>query len=868
MQLKNRLTRETVGRLKDNLHNYIEDWSSINRNKKFRCFNSSAHRRNDNDPSASIVPGTNNRYWTCFGCGIKGDIFKAVAHREGISNFNEQAEFLGRKYGVALEYEGESKNGPPQSQSLKSQPEYIYYYEDEKGSRVYKVVRKEYLKDGVRKKDFRMFSKTDSGWVPGLKDVKRYLYKLPQVLKAIAEGEVIFLVEGEKCADQIADLGLIGTTSTGGAGSWSAHSKEFVPYLKGAAVVVLPDNDESGRRYAQSIVKSLTGAAASVKVLELPNLPPKGDVVDWVRSGGTREQLLELAGSVESQGPVFERDFCYYRKGKDYDSQISNFIINPKHRVVSENQSLIAAELVTEDGLRLERVLKTEDFNDVIAFRKAVPGFELSYVGKAEELQHIKVLISKKKCPTKVGVEYTGFHNIKDNWFFVSEQGVLADTLESSEEAVLLEDCEELGTDILKAQAINKEELLALAPALFSFNTLNITSTILGYMSSLFLKGKLRKLGIKHNHLIIEGQSGSGKSSTVESVIVTLLSFTGSALNASECSNFALNRAASSSNFLPVIIDEYKPYKMGKHRVDLISNVMRNSYDGHVVMKGVATLKKNREFNARASVILCGEVGMEETANIERSLKVVFAAANHNEERRSSMKLLKKNSKLLNKLGRRLLNGGLKMSEKKLKELYDSIYENLSGKELANDRVRNSITNCMLGIALIKGVFDELQVDFEEATGVSMKDILKSIRNTVVTDLLDNGQSSKGIIEDSLETMNRMAVNRLLERDYDYDAVLDSDGDFVLRLNYGAFYDRFVKFCKDYNVSHEVLPLPSFKRQLAKLSYCKSFNKPTTFKDRDPGLEDRSRSKTFRAAVLLVEGLKAKNVDVEYMLGV
>jgi hypothetical protein len=56
-------------------------------------------------------------------------------------------------------------------------------------------------------------------------------------------------------------------------------------------------------------------------------------------------------------------------------------------------------------------------------------------------------------------------------------------------------------------------------------------------------------------------------------------------------------------------------------------------------------------------------------------------------------------------------------------------------------------------------------------------------------------------------------------RIFNYDAVLDSDGDFVLRLNYGAFYDWFVKFCKDYNVSHEVLPLPSFNRQLAKLSY-------------------------------------------------
>jgi hypothetical protein len=57
-----------------------------------------------------------------------------------------------------------------------------------------------------------------------------------------------------------------------------------------------------------------------------------------------------------------------------------------------------------------------------------------------------------------------------------------------------------------------------------------------------------------------------------------------------------------------------------------------------------------------------------------------------------------------------------------------------------------------------------------------MNDIIKNIKHTVITDLLDNGNSSKGIIEDFLETMNRMAVNRLLDREYDYDSAIDSEG--------------------------------------------------------------------------------------------
>lgn len=149
------------------------------------------------------------------------------------------------------------------------------------------------------------------------------------------------------------------------------------------------------------------------------------------------------------------------------------------------------------------------------------------------------------------------------------------------------------------------------------------------------------------------------------------------------------------------------------------------------------------------------------------------------------------------------------------------------------------------------------------ATGVKMNDILKTIKQTIVTDLLDNGNSSKGIIKDLLETMNRVAVSRLLGRGYDYDSFIDSDGDFVLGLNYGAFYDRFVNLCKDNNVFHEVPPFTSFKKQLSKLGYCKYFNKATSFKDRYDG---REKSKTFRAAVLEVEELRKRNVEVDYML--
>ncbi|HEX7956344.1 MAG TPA: AAA family ATPase, partial [Pyrinomonadaceae bacterium] len=57
----------------------------------------------------------------------------------------------------------------------------------------------------------------------------------------------------------------------------------------------IPDNDEPGREHAARVAQSLRGAAADVRVLSLPNLPPKGDVSDWLDAGGVVDELLVLA---------------------------------------------------------------------------------------------------------------------------------------------------------------------------------------------------------------------------------------------------------------------------------------------------------------------------------------------------------------------------------------------------------------------------------------------------------------------------------------------------------------------------------------------------------------------------------------------
>ena len=132
-----------------------------------------------------------------------------------------------------------------------------------------------------------------NGWRWGRGGAPYALYRLPELIAAPRDA-FVFVVEGETCADALVALDLVATTSPGGAGKWARGEGGYAEALRDRRVVILPDNDQPGADHAQDIIADLLPVTGELRSIILPGLPFKGDVVDWLAAGGSRDQLLAL----------------------------------------------------------------------------------------------------------------------------------------------------------------------------------------------------------------------------------------------------------------------------------------------------------------------------------------------------------------------------------------------------------------------------------------------------------------------------------------------------------------------------------------------------------------------------------------------
>lgn len=233
----------------------------------------------DKNPSLSISINDDGKpLFHCHGGCTQEDVFNTIKDMRLLPELEERPDPLA--------------NIKPLPQ-IKFDQEWEYQDEDRTT-----VFVKQRMKIGESGKTYRLYKVDPDGRRhPTLGDARIVPYKLPELLDAKTAGRIIYVVEGEKAADALISIGVTATTAHTGAGSWPEAITE---YFAGANVVIVPDNDLPGWRYAQKAVEAILPIAKNVKVVDLQLQNEKEDAYEFVHQyNKQRDDLVALVKAAQ-----------------------------------------------------------------------------------------------------------------------------------------------------------------------------------------------------------------------------------------------------------------------------------------------------------------------------------------------------------------------------------------------------------------------------------------------------------------------------------------------------------------------------------------------------------------------------------------
>lgn len=280
----------------------------------------------DGEPGESLaisLMGDRAGLWTDHATGEGGDLIdlwrqtqncefiQAVDDLERWCGLSSAPRFTSPVARVAEKRKAEAAASPRPERPALGAPVASWHYYDGDGQLI-GIVRRYDLPDidaatGKPKKTFLQFNARGEAKSPDV----RPLYRLPQI-KGV---DTVVLVEGEKCADKLASIGIEATSVMGGSNS-ILEKTDLTP-LAGKTVILWPDNDGPGKTEAKSYVGQkymarlkplLEALGCRVALVEIPaGKPEKWDAADAIEDGTDVTALVSAAYGTLTAPPAERR---------------------------------------------------------------------------------------------------------------------------------------------------------------------------------------------------------------------------------------------------------------------------------------------------------------------------------------------------------------------------------------------------------------------------------------------------------------------------------------------------------------------------------------------------------------------------------
>lgn len=475
-----------------------------------------------------------------------------------------------------------------------------YVYRDAEGKPLFEVARiDDSAKAGKPSKTFRQHRLLGEGWTPplvlGVPDALRdALYRLPEVKQAIADGKTVYVVEGEKDADNLAKLGYAATTNAMGAEKWrKAHSE----HLRGADVCILPDNDAPGRKHADKVAHALMYTAKSVRVLDIaaecPELPKKGDITDFFKLLGKSKATAALeklmadtppmqpdpaeiaAGELAKAAEIYDGIFnycidhgCICLETQDGKKPLGSFVALPRMEVTRDNGAETSMWYVIDgwaaDGAPLRRVTVKNDQFDNMSWVSKNWGFSANIMPGSTIKDRLRYVINEVgKVAAKKVMEYahTGWRKIGGQWAYlyhggaIGAEGVTVD-MGSGLAEYRLDGSGAEGFDEITYAGAGKTTL-----NLLECVAEHVAIPLLGTVFLAPLREFLAATGVAPAYaLFLLGGTGTRKSTAAALALSHFGNFTAKSLPASfnDTANYIRKKAFLLKD-APIVVDDYHP---------------------------------------------------------------------------------------------------------------------------------------------------------------------------------------------------------------------------------------------------------------------------------------------------------------------
>ena len=471
------------------------------------------------------------------------------------------------------------------------------------------------------------------------------------------------------------------------------------------------------------------------------------------------------------KGEVFEEQDHYYVRGRDDEAVIiSSFHIEPTERIRLKEGEIIVGHVTTQRGRNYRGLhFPPEAWHSKRHFLQTFPTADMQWTGSDDNVQGVLRILASRTLPIRQGTYELGYLETPDGPRWVAKNFVLGPDGQCPHGAIVFVSNGSTLPERVRYRPPDLDGARQLAPTvladLLALNEPAVILPVIGWFFATPFKPRVMRLLEHFPILWIWGTQGSGKSTLIKEVFWRLFGVGSTEPYSATETEFALIKLLSSTNAVPVFIDEYKPTDMPRYRLNTLHRFLRRIYGGEVEERGRANLTVT-SYRLSAPVCIGGEARPDDPALVDRLVSVMpdkNRLEGHPEHVEAYSRIQAADIALLvAPYLQWTLSRDTAVDLTAAAEITDRVLAVIPGGQSVSLRCRDNLRVVVFGLTMFEAFAEHLGVTELPALDVEVA------LSASIADLMDGEQGAKNPLDLLIETCSVLAYNGTLFDDRHY----------------------------------------------------------------------------------------------------